>query len=90
MPNWLLPLVLLDDVFAERVTGPMLEAGWGMVRWRGNGIIARVSVLAHAKMKCPGQESSLRLHGIVLPQRDDLTTNRQGPEDSRLVGTMTR
>ena len=32
---------------------------------------------------CPGQESSLRLHRIVLPQCDDLTTNRQGPKPQR-------
>ena len=41
------------------------------------------------KKICPRQDSSLRLHGIVSPQRDDLTTNRQGPKDEALEKTMT-
>ena len=29
---------------------------------------------------CPSEDSSLGLHGLrTEPQRDDLTTNRQGP-----------
>ena len=35
--------------------------------------------------ECPRKDSSLRLHGIVSPQRDDLTTNRQGPKAKAVI-----
>ena len=43
------------------------------------------------KKVCPREDSSLRLHGIAgMPQRDDLTTNRQGPKASEPSGLMVR
>ena len=39
--------------------------------------------------KCPREDSSLRLHGFAFPQRDDLTTNRQGPKVNRDSGLLT-
>ena len=42
------------------------------------------------KKECPREDSSLRLHGIVSPQRDDLTTNRQGPKAKATLALHSR